>query len=137
MGRILVVAGVLVVLITATVGAAVPRFNTTRLYSEASFNAAIKPYTDAIARNANDADAYRWLGVAYLHGFRLYRLGVAPYAGGFGGKAVEALERAVQLSSAPAAMLALVEAYVIVGSPDKAAAVSNRLIGLAAPIPLK
>jgi tetratricopeptide (TPR) repeat protein len=137
MGRILLVMGVLVALVTASAAAAVPKFNTTRLYSEAEFNAAIKPYADAIAKNANDADAYRWLGVAYLHGFRLYRFGLAPYAGGFGAKAVEALERAVQLTSAPATMLALAEAYITVGSVDKYTALTDRLIGLSAPIPLK
>src|SRR5574337_762677 len=105
MGRIVLITAVLIALVTTRGAAAVPAFKTTRLYSEAEFAAAIKPYTDAIARNPNDADAYRWLGVAYLHGFRLYRLGMAPYGGGFGAKAVESLERAVQISPAPAVML--------------------------------
>jgi tetratricopeptide (TPR) repeat protein len=137
MDRMLLVTTVLVAVVTAPVAAAVPTFKTTRLYSEAEFAAAIKPYTDAIARNANDADAYRWLGVAYLYGFKLYRFGLAPYAGGFGTKAVESLERAMQLTSAPAAMLALAEAYITLGRLDKYTAVTDRLIGLATPLPPK
>ena len=135
MGRMVLVTAVLVALLTAPVGAAVPAFKTTRLYSEAEFAAAIKPYTDAIARNANDADAYRWLGVAYFHLYRIYRYGFAPFAGGYGAKAVESLERSVQLRPEPAAMLTLAEVYITVGRTDKYAALTDRLIGLATPIP--
>jgi len=128
------VAAVLIALITAPVGAAVPTFKTTRLYSEAEFAAAIKPYTDAIARNANDADAYRWLGVAYFHLYRLYKYGFAPFAGEYGTKAIESLERSAQLSPEPAVMLTLAEVYITVGRIDKYAALTDRLIGLATPI---
>src|SRR5713101_2173422 len=110
MGRMVLVAAVLIALITAPVGAAVPTFKTTRLYSAAEFAAAIKPYTDSIARNANDAEAHRWLGVAYLYAFKLYRFGAAPYAGEFGGKAIASLERSLELKAQPAAMMALAEA---------------------------
>ncbi len=136
-GRIVLVTAVLAALITAPVAAALPSFKTTRLYSEAEFAAAIKPYTDAIARNANDADAYRWLGVAYFHLYRIYRYGFAPFAGGYGTKAVESLERSVQLRPEPAAMLALAEVYITVGRVDKYAALTDRLIGLAASLPPK
>jgi len=131
------VAAVLIALITAPVGAAVPTFKTTRLYSEAEFAAAIKPYTDAIARNANDADAYRWLGVAYFHLYRLYKYGFAPFAGEYGTKAIESLERSAQLSPEPAVMLTLAEVYITVGRIDKYAALTDRLIGLATPLPPK
>jgi len=131
------VAAVLIALITAPVGAAVPTFKTTRLYSEAEFAAAIKPYTDAIARNANDADAYRWLGVAYFHLYRLYRYGFALFAGGYGAKAVESLERSAELRPEPAVMLTLAEVYIAVGRVDKYTALTDRLIGLATPVPPK
>jgi len=137
LGRALLVTGVLVALVTTSAGAAVPSFKTTRLYSEAEFAAAIKPYTDAIARNANDADAHRWLGVAYFHLFRLYRFGFAPFAGGYGTKAVESLERSVQLAPEPAVILILAEAYITVGRPDKYAAMVERMRPLAIPIPPK
>ncbi len=137
MVRIALVIAILAAVATSPVAASVPAFKTTRLYSEAEFSAAIKPYTDAIARNANDADAYRWLGVAYFHLYRLYRYGFAPFAGGYGAKAVEALERSVQLSPDPAAMLTLAELYVTAGRTDKYAALTDRLMGLATPIPPK
>ncbi len=137
MGRMVLVAAVLIALITAPVGAAVPTFKTTRLYSEAEFAAAIKPYTDAIARNANDADAYRWLGVAYFHLYRFYRYGFAPFAGGYGTKAVESLERSAQLRPDPAVMLTLAEVYITVGRIDQYAGLTDRLIVLATPIPPK
>jgi tetratricopeptide (TPR) repeat protein len=137
MGRIMLLAAVLIALVTPPVAAVVPAFKTTRLYSETEFSAAIKPYTDAIARNANDADAYRWLGVAYFHLYRFYRYGFAPFAGGYGAKAVEALERSVQLNPEPAAMLTLAEVYITVGRLDQYGALTDRLIGFATPIPPK
>ncbi len=137
MGRMALVTAVLIALVTTPVAAAVPTFKTTRLYSEAEFAAAIKPYTDAIARNANDADAYRWLGVAYFHLYRLYKYGFAPFAGEYGTKAIESLERSAQLSPEPAVMLTLAEVYITVGRLDKYYALTDRLIGLATPIPPK
>jgi len=137
MGRIVLITAVLIALVTSPVGAAVPAFKTTRLYSETEFAAAIKPYTDAIARNANDAEAYRWLGVAYFHLYRLYRYGFAPFAGGYGAKAVESLERSAELRPEPAVMLTLAEVYIAVGRVDKYTALTDRLIGLATPIPPK
>jgi hypothetical protein len=137
MVRMTLITVVLIALVTAPVGAALPGFKTTRLYSETEFAAAIKPYTDAITRNANDAEAYRWLGVGYFHLYRLYRYGFAPFAGGYGAKAAEALERSVQLKPEPAVMLTLTELYLTVGSIDKYASVTDRLIILATPIPPK
>jgi len=98
MARMLLV----LVLIGAVAGqasgqAALPPFDATRFYDQARFDAAIVPYTQAIARNANDARAHYWLGVAYLYGARLYRFGLAPFAAGHAARAVAALERAVQL----------------------------------------
>ena len=137
MGRMVLVTVVLIALVTTPVAAAVPTFKITRLYSEAEFAAAIKPYTDAIARNANDADAYRWLGVAYFHLYRLYKFGFAPFAGGYGGKAVESLERSVQLKPEPAVMLTLTEAYITVGQPNQYGGLVERLGLLATPNPPK
>ncbi len=135
MSRMVLVTVILATLVTAPVAAAVPTFKTTRLYSEAEFAAAIKPYTDAIARNANDADAYRWLGVAYFHLYRLSRYGFAPFASGYGTKAVESLERSIQVSPNPAVMLTLAEVYITVGSGGKYVALTDRLAGLATPLP--
>ena len=60
MRRVLVIVAILIALATAAVSAASPQFDSTRLYSEAEFTAAIKPYTDSIARSANDAEAHYW-----------------------------------------------------------------------------
>lgn len=118
--------------------AALPSFDTSRLYSEAAFAAAIKPYTDAIARNANDAEAHLRLGAAYLYAFRLHKLGFAPYARGFGARAIASLERAVQLKAEPVALVTLVEAYAAVGDLGKYIAQMERVTGaLAQPIPPK
>ncbi len=108
-----------------------------RLCSEAAFAQAIKPYTDAIARNANDAQAHRWLGVAYLVAFKQHRFGLAPHASEFGVRAAESLERSLQRNAEPPVMRALAEAYIVVGAQDKYAVLLDRLGGVAAPISLK
>lgn len=135
MGRMVLVTVILVALVTVPVVAAVPTFNTTRLYSETAFAAAIKPYTEAIARNPNDADAHRWLGVAYFHMYRLYKMGFAPYAGAFGAKAVESLERSIQLRPDLAVMMTLAEAYITMGQPAKSSALVSRGLEGARPAP--
>lgn len=137
MGRTLGVAVLLVGLLTVVSQAALPRFDITRVYTEAGFGAAIKPYTDAIARNASDAEAHYWLGVAYLHGARLFRMGLAPFAAGFAPKAVAELERAVELNPTVAAMLDLAEAYAMAGAIEKYDALMDRLGSLAQPSPMK
>jgi len=137
MGRVLLFAGILIVLAAPAASAEVPLFNTTRMYSEAEFTAAIKPYADGIARNANDTDAHHWLGIAYLHAFKLYKFGLAPYAGGFGGRAVASLERSVQLKADPAVMLALAEAYIVVGAFNRWASMTDRQLAAAPPLPVK
>src|SRR5438128_12531650 len=137
MRRVLVIVAILIALATAAVSAASPQFDSTRLYSEAEFTAAIKPYTDAIARNANDAEAHRWLGIAYLHAFKLYKFNLAPYAGGYGGRAVASLERSVQLKADPAVMLALAEAYIVVGAFNRWASMTERQLAAAPPLPVK
>ena len=137
MRRVLVIVAILIALATAAVSAASPLFDSTRLYSEAEFTAAIKPYTDSIARSANDAEAHYWLGIAYLYAYQLSKLGLAPYAGRFGGRAVASLERSVQLKPDPAAMLALEHAYILVGAVGKWAGLVDRLLAATPPIPLK
>ena len=137
MARALMVVVLWVGLLAAVSLAALPAFDTTRLYSQAAFAAAIKPYTDAVAQNANDAEAHYWLGVAYLHGARLFRFGLAPYAREFAARAVASLERAVRLRADPRTLMALLEAYVIVGDRQKSEAIFTRLGTLAQPIPLK
>lgn len=137
MARVLLATGLLVGLVTSAAVAAVPTFDTKRLYSETQFAEAIKPYTDAIARNSNDAAAHRWLGVAYLHAFKLYRFGFAPYARDYGKQAVASLERAAQLSPEPAVLVSLAEAYIAAGLPSGFGTLMGRMALLATPIPPK
>lgn len=134
---------VLLALVASPVAAAtaaavvLPSFDATRLYSAETFAAAIKPYQDAIARNANDPDAHFWLGIAYLRGWQLHKFGLAPFAAGYAGRAVASLERAVQLRATPEAMVALLEAYAYAGDRSKYNALFERVGDLAQPAPLK
>lgn len=137
MRRVLVLAALVIALAAPAASAAAPLFDPTRLYSEAEFTAAIKPLTDNIARNANDAEAHYRLGLAYLHVHKLSKLGLAPYAGGFGGRAVASLERSVQLKADPVVMLALAEAYLLVGRLDGWSAMISRLLAASPTVPLK
>src|SRR5947199_8372661 len=127
MRRVLSIVAILIALATAAVSAASPQFDSTRLYSEAEFTAAIKADTDSIGRSANDAEAHYWLGVAYLYAYQLSKLGLAPYAGRFGGREVASLERSVQLKPDPAAMLALEHDYILVWADGKWARMVFRL----------
>lgn len=116
---------------------ALPSFDTTRYYDKARFDAAIVPYTQAIARNSNDARAHYWLGVAYLHMAKLHRFRLAPFAAGFDARAVASLERALRLQPAAEVMLALADAYALVGADAKHDALIERVSSLAQPIPIK
>ncbi len=137
MGRGLLLVGIVIALAAPSASGAAPVFNATRLYSETEFAAAIKPYTDSIARNANDAEAHYRLGVAYLYAYKLYKFGLAPYASEFGGRAVASLERSVQLKADPVVMMALGEAYIVVGDTGKWSAMVGRLLAASPPVPLK
>lgn len=138
MTRSLCVTGLVILTLAATAAAAVPPFNSVQFYTEAEFAAAIRPYTDAIARDPSDAEAHYWLGVAYLYGFRLFRLGLAPYGREFAPRAIASLERAVQLRPAfLGALLALLEAYALVDDQVKWAATIDRLMALSPPLPLR
>lgn len=128
----------LLTVLAAPAGAqALPVFNQTRFYDQAAFDRAITPYTAAIARNANDARAHYWLGVAYLHMARFYRFGVAPYAAGFAPRAVASLEQALRLQAATDVIIALLDAYVMVGDIGKHNTLAERLSGMAAPVPIR
>lgn len=116
---------------------ALPTFDITRFYDQAAFNAAIAPYTQAISRNANDARAHYWLGIAYIHMARFHRFRLAPYARGFESRAVAALETSVRLQPATEAMLALLDAYAMVGAMEKHNALLRRIASLAQPVPIK
>ncbi|HEU5299789.1 MAG TPA: hypothetical protein VFW08_09870 [bacterium] len=116
---------------------ALPSFNQTRFYDQAAFERAIAPYTAAIARNANDARAHFFLGIAYLHMARFHRFGLAPYARGFDRRAVASLEQALRLQPAAEVMLVLLDAYVMVGDLDRHNALAERLSALAAPLPIR
>ncbi len=137
MKRIVIVTGLLVGILATVSDAALPPFNASRLYSEAAFMAAIKPYAEAVSKNANDADGHYWLGVAYVHGARMFRFGLAPYAEGYGAKAIASLERAIQLRPASVrAYVALMEAYSVAGDRDGSKRTVDRLVKAGLPEPL-
>lgn len=112
-------------------------FGTSRLYTEASFAQAIKPYSDAIARNANDADAHHWLGIAYLYAAKLRRSGLASFGQDALARAISSLERAMRLRPRLATLMPLLEAYLMAGDMDKWRAAIDRSFTLAPPLPLK
>lgn len=144
MTRLVLTLGLLGVLalpagaLAAPAGApALPAFDQTRFYDQAAFERAITPYTAAIARDGNDARAHYWLGVAYLHAARFHRLGLAPYAAGFPPRAVASLEQSVRLRPATEAMLALLDAYAMVGDIPKYRALAARITALGRPIQVR
>lgn len=138
MTRRLALTLVAIGILAAAAAAAVPPFNTMQFYAEAEFAVAIRPYLAAVAQNPNDPDAHYWLGVAYLHAFRFFMQGLAPYARDFAPRAAAALERAVQLRPAfQPALLALLELYGLTGNWKKWAATLDRLMALNPPLPLR
>lgn len=137
MTRAAVLILIVAVLAAPAAAQAVPTFDQTRIYDQPAFDRAIAPYTQAIARNANDARAHYWLGVAYLYMARLYRFGLAPFAAGFAPRAIASLEQSLRLQAAPEVMLALLDAYAMVGALDKHNALLKRLSSLARPLPIR
>lgn len=137
MARRLTAAVLIIGIWTAAVLAAVPPFNTARFYSEAAFQAAIKPYTDAIARDARDVDAHYWLGIAYLYIAKQYRMGLVTYGGDFAARAIRSLEQAAGLSPTPRVLVVLAEVYGMVGDFQKRQATLDRLFALSRPAPPK
>jgi tetratricopeptide (TPR) repeat protein len=136
--RTAIVTTLLVVMLTTVSQAALPAFNTSRFYSAAAFAAAIKPYTEAIAKNPNDADAHHWLGVAYLHGAFMYKFGIAPYARDYSPKAIASLERAVKLRPAfMASYIALMDAYSVADNREGWSNTVDRLMRVGRPTPLE
>src|SRR3989304_9908725 len=89
----------LAVLFPPAAGAqALPVFDQGRTYPrEADFQRAIQPYQAAITADVRNARAHYWLGVAYLHAYRHYRGGLAPYAAGYLPRALASLRQAGQL----------------------------------------
>lgn len=139
--RSVLVASVLLVMLTGVAvspAAAVGPFNISQFYTQAEFERAIQPYLAAIARNPNDADAHYWLGVAYLHALRLFRMGLAPYASGYAPRVEASLTRALQIRPGMmVAWLALLEFYSITGNDTKWAATVDQIMALNPPLPLK
>jgi tetratricopeptide (TPR) repeat protein len=138
-------AAILVVLM-ATVAAAqaLPPFSTARLYvREADFAAAIRPYQQAIAANARNAQAQYWLGYAYVYAYRQWLAGAAPYASGYLARAVPPLQEAIKLEPGMiAAYLALHDAYHLGGQHDQAADLFAQMYaktrpGWLAPVPVR
>jgi len=106
-----------------------PALDTSRLYAdEAAFARVIQPYQQAIAANPRNARAHYWLGFAYLYGYRLWQMGMAPFASGYLAKAVPPLQEAIKLDPGLlAAYLALQDAYWMTGELDKAEEVTRSL----------
>jgi tetratricopeptide (TPR) repeat protein len=138
MGRRILAAFAGVLLLSAGAAAALPSFDISQVYTQAEFEAAIRPYTAAIAQNSNDADAHYWLGVAYLHAFRLSRFGIAPYARDYAPRAIAELERALQLRPGMmGALLALLDLYALTADQAKWAETFDRIVALNPPLPVK
>ncbi len=112
-------------------------FDQMGFYTEAEFAAAIRPYTEAIARNASDAEAHHWLGISYLHVARQHRMGLVPFGGDFLDRAIIALERSMQLRPRLATLMPLINAYLMAGSLEKWQAAVERSLTLAPKLPLK
>jgi tetratricopeptide (TPR) repeat protein len=109
---------------------ALPPFDTSRVYvGEADFARAIQPYQQAIAADARNARAQYWLGYAYLHAHRQWRVGLAPYAAEYLGRAEKALQEAIRLDPGlVSAHLALVEVYLLMGDVVRANEASALLL---------
>lgn len=137
--RLLLVTVALIAVTAANVNAAhLPPFVPWDFYaSDAEFATVIRPYTEAIARNATDAEAHHWLGLAYLHVASLRRMGLVPFGGDALGRAIQSLERAMQLRPQLATLMPLIHAYMMAGNLDKWRAAVDRSIALSPPLPLK
>lgn len=124
-----VTAIVLLAAAVAAAQAALPIFNTSRLYTtDAEFNRAVQPYQQAITANAKNGRAQYWLGFAYLHVYVLSLGGGAPYASGFLPKAIDALSKAVDADPKMIdAYLSLHDAYALAGEVDKANKVTAQM----------
>lgn len=137
--RLLIVAIALIGLAAAGVEAShLPPFVPWDFYaSDAEFAAAIRPYTEAISRNASDAEAHHWLGLAYLHIARMHKMGLVTFGGNALDRAISSLERAMQLRPQLATLMPLIEAYGMAGNLEKWRAAVDRSVALAPPLPLK
>lgn len=128
--------GILVLLLaTAAAAQAVPPFNVSRLYpTEADFTRAVQPYQAAISANPQNARAHYWLGFAYVHAYRRWQMGAAPYASGYLRRAVAPLQEAVRLSPGSAdAYLALHDVYTLMGDYERAEEVIRQMLGRVRP----
>jgi tetratricopeptide (TPR) repeat protein len=128
--------GLLVLLLVTTAAAqVVPPFNTARLYpTEADFTRAIQPYQQAISASPANARAQYWLGFAYLHAYRRWLVGAAPYASGYLPRAVGPLQEAIKLSpGTPDAYVALHDVYTLMGDYDRADEVIRQMLGRVRP----
>lgn len=137
--RLLLVTLSLITLAAAGVEAAhLPPFVTFDFYAtDAEFAAVIRPYTEAIARNASDAEAHHWLGLAYLYIAKLHRMGLVTFGGNALDQSISSLERAMQLRPQLATLVPLMEAYMIAGNLEKWRAATDRAFALSPPLPLK
>jgi tetratricopeptide (TPR) repeat protein len=124
-----VTAIVLLCAVLAAAQAALPIFNTSRLYTtDAEFNRAIQPYQQAVTANAKNARAQYWLGFAHLHVYVLWYHGGAPYASAFLPKAIDALSKSIEADPKMVdAYVALHDAYVLAGDLEKADKVTTQM----------
>lgn len=133
-----VAAAVVLPAVAAAPAAAQPAlqpFDHSRVYArEADFQRAIQPYQAAVAADGRNARAHFWLGYAYLHAYRQFRAGLAPYAAGYLPRALGSLRQAVQLDEKLLpAVLALHDALVLAGQHGEAEALVRRLLPLQRP----
>lgn len=137
--RLFIIAFALIALAAVGVEAShLPPFVPWDFYaSDAELAAVIRPYTEAIARNASDAEAHHWLGLAYLHIAKMHRMQIITFGGNALDRAISSLERAMQLRPQLATLLPLMEAYMIAGNLEKWRAATDRAVTLAPPLPLK
>jgi tetratricopeptide (TPR) repeat protein len=117
-----VVLAVLAVSAASAQVPAVPAYQTGRLHlTEESFNRAIQPYQQAIQANAQNARAHFWLGFAYSHAHHHYLMGAAPYAAGYGRRAVTSLLEAIKIApNMTEAYAVLIDTYHRLGEHEKA-----------------
>lgn len=105
--------------------------------SDAEFAAVIRPYTEAIARNANDAEAHHWLGLAYFQLAKYQRMGIVTFGGNALDRAISSLERAMQLRPQLATLMPLINAYMMAGNLEKWRAAIDQSVAMSPPLPLK
>ena len=128
--RIAVAVLTLVGLVAVGASAALPGYDSTRLYpTEADFLQSIAVYQQALIANPQDGEAFYWLGYAYWEASIRYRDGrIQPYGAGYIDRAIDMLERAVRIDDTNmAAWQVLAQAYPTRGATPGLGATQGQL----------